>query len=168
MRRLLAIGALALGLVVVGSGEAQARSFRTFMLIPDIPGSSVDEHHDGWIEVVSMSQGLSGVKKSVSCSDMSITKYLDQAGPLLWAAAATGRLFPVIKIEIVRDSGDVSAAVYEISINNARVTSSHTSGSSELPMESVSFSYQSITLQFNTSDPKGGTTDGEPRTITCQ
>lgn len=168
MRRLLAIGAFAFGLVVVGSGEAHARDFRTFMFIPGIPGSSVDDGHKDWIEVLSMSQGVSGVRKSVSCSDMSIMKQLDQAGPLLWAAAATGRMFPEIKIEIVRTSADFSAVVYDIRLTNARVTSSQTSGSSELPMESVSISYQSIKLQFNPSDPKGGTSEGIPQTIECQ
>ena len=42
------------------------------------------------------------------------------------------------------------------------------SGSSELPMESVSFSLDSITLQFNAQDERGVTTPGTPQTISCQ
>ena len=167
MRRLFVIGALAAGLVVVGSGEAHAQQYRTFMFVPGVPGSSVDANHKDWIDVLSMSQGVSGTKKAVTCSDVSIMKYLDQAGPALWAAAAMGQVFPEVRIEVVK-SGVFSGVVYDIRINNARVTSSQTSGSSELPMESVSFSYQSITLTFNPSDPKGGIHQGIPQTIDCK
>jgi type VI protein secretion system component Hcp len=48
------------------------------------------------------------------------------------------------------------------------VTSSQTSGSSELPVESVSFSYQEITLTFNPQDAKGAISPGTPQTIVCQ
>ncbi len=137
------------------------------MFVPGVPGSSVDANHKDWIDVLSMSQGVSGTKKAVTCSDVSIMKYLDQAGPALWAAAAMGQVFPEVRIEVVK-SGVFSGVVYDIRINNARVTSSQTSGSSELPMESVSFSYQSITLTFNPSDPKGGIHQGIPQTIDCK
>jgi len=167
MRRLFVIGALAAGLVVVGSGEAHAQGYRTYMYVPGIPGSAVDENHKDWIEVLSMSQGVMGTKKSVACSDLSIMKYLDQAGPLLWVAAALGQVFPEIRIELVRP-GLSNGVLYDIRINNAKVTSSQTSGSSELPAESVSFSYQSITLTYNIPDAKGALHPGVPQTISCQ
>jgi type VI secretion system secreted protein Hcp len=167
MKKLFAFGALALGLLAVGSTEAYAQQYRTYMLVPGIPGSSVDAQHPDWIEVLSMSQGVSSTKKNVACSDLSIMKVLDQAGPALWAAAAVGQVFPEIRIEVVR-SGETQAVVYDVRLAHAKVTSTQTSGSSELPTESVSFSYRFITLTFNPSDPRGGTTPGVPQTIDCR
>ena len=166
MRRLLMIGALAAGLSAIGTGEAYAQTYRTYMLVPGIAGSSVDARHADWIDVLSMSQGVSTTRRSVACSDVSIMKVLDQAGPALWAAAALRQVFAVVRIEVVRHStGDV---VYDIRINNAKVTSSQTSGSSELPVESVSFSFDSITLTFNSQNSSGVIIPGTPQTISCQ
>jgi type VI secretion system secreted protein Hcp len=163
MRRLFVIGALALGLVAVGSGKAYA-SVRSYMFVLGIPGSATDVDHTDWIEVLSLSQGASTTKKAVTCTDLSIMKNLDQAGPALWAAAAVGQVFQEIRIEVVNNT----AVIYDIRLHQARVTSTNTSGSSELPMESVSFSYQSVTLTFNTQDAKGNITPGVPQTIACQ
>ena len=168
MRRLLMIGALVAGLSAIGTGEAYAQQYRTYMLVPNIPGSSVEENHKNWIEVLSMSQGVSTIKKSVACSDVSIMKVLDQAGPALWAAAAVRQLFNEVRIEVVKGGGDFSSVVYDIRLTNAKVTSTQTSGSSELPVESVSFSYEEITLTFNSQDPRGLIQPGTPQTIICR
>ena len=168
MRRLLTISALLTGLLAIGTGEAYAQQYRTYMWIPNIPGSSVDADHKNWIEVLSMSQGVSTSKKSVACSDVSIMKVLDQAGPALWAAAAVRQLFNEVRIEVVKSGADFSGVVYDIRLTNAKVTSTQTSGSSEWPVESVSFSYEEITLTFNPQDAKGGISPGTPQTITCR
>ena len=167
MRKLIMTGALASALLAVGSGEAHAQQYQTYMYVPGIPGSSTDADHKDWIDVLSMSQGVSSTKKAVACSDVSIMKVLDQAGPALWAAAAVGQVFTEVRIEVVR-GGDFPGVVYDIRISNAKVTSTQTSGSSELPVESVSFSYQSITLTFNAPDGKGVIHPGVPQTIACQ
>lgn len=167
MRRLLMIGALVAGLSAIGTGEAFAQQYETYMWVPGIPGSSVDANHVGWIEVLSMSQGVSSIRRSVACSDVSIMKVLDQAGPALWAAAALRQVFPEVRIEVVR-GGESPGVVYDIRISNAKVTSTQTSGSSELPVESVSFSFDSITLTFNTQAPDGSFQPGTPQTIACQ
>jgi len=168
MRKLVVMGAVTSALLLVGSGQAYAEQYRTYLLVPGIPGSSVDADHKDWIDVLSMSQGVSSTKKSVACSDLSIMKVLDQAGPALWAAAAVGQVFPEVRIELVRGTGNLAPVVYDIRISNARVTSSQTSGSSELPTESVSFSYHSITLTFNPQDDTGMVHPGVPQTIACQ
>ena len=167
MRRLLVMSVLVSGLLAIESGEAYAQQYRTYMLVPGIAGGSVDEGHKDWIEVLSMSQGVSSTRKSVACSDVAIMKVLDQAGPALWAAAAVRQVFPQVRIEVVK-GGEFPGVVYDIRLSNAKVTSTQTSGSSELPMESVSFSYDSITLTFNFQDPKGGIHPGTPQTIVCQ
>jgi type VI secretion system secreted protein Hcp len=165
-KNVLAVASLVLAILAAGSVDAYAE-IRTFMYVPGIPGASTDAQHPEWIDVLSMSQGASAIKKTVACSDFSIMKVLDQAGPALWAAAATAQSFPEIRVEVVR-AGDRPAVIYDIRLNNARVTSIQTSGSSELPMESVSFSFQTLTLTFNREDDKGQIIPGTPQTISCQ
>jgi type VI secretion system Hcp family effector len=94
-------------------------------------------------------------------------KELDRSGPALWAAAAVGQRFSEIHVEVVKAS-DTRLVVYDIQLSNAKVTAINTSGSSELPLESVSFSYQSLTLTFNRLSPTGGIIPGTPQTIACQ
>ena len=59
--------------------------------------------------------------------------------------------------------------VCNIRIKDARVTSSQTSGSSELPIGKrlvlLSVDHASGSIR---QDPKGGTTDGVPQTIECK
>jgi type VI secretion system secreted protein Hcp len=160
------VAALVLAFLAGKTAEAYA-DVRTYMLVPNIPGSSTDAQHDGWIEVWSMSQGASSTRRSVACSDFSVMKTLDQAGPALWGAAAAGQVFPQIRVEVVK-SGEKPIVIYDVRLNNARVTSIQMSGSSEIPMESVSFSYQSLTLTFNQQTDTGAIIPGTPQTINCQ
>jgi type VI secretion system secreted protein Hcp len=160
------VAALVLAFLAGRTGAAYAE-VRTYMLVPNIPGASTDAQHDGWIEVLSMSQGASSTRKSVACSDFSIMKPLDQAGPALWGAAAAGQVFTQIRVEVVK-SAEKPIVIYDVRLNSARVTSIQTSGSSELPMESVSFSYQSLTLTFNQQTETGAIIPGIPQTINCQ
>lgn len=167
MKRLLKMGAFIAVVTAMGTGEAYAQQFRTYMLVPGIAGSSVDVGREGWIDVLSLSQGVSSARRSVACSDVSILKVLDQAGPALWAAAAARQTFSEIRIEVARGA-ETPAVVYDIRLSNARVTSSQTSGSGDQPVEGVSFSYDAVTLTFNTQAPGGGTIPGTPQVITCQ
>jgi type VI protein secretion system component Hcp len=96
----------------------------------------VDADHRDWIDILSMSQGAISTKKSVACSDLSVMKYLDRSGPALWAAAAIGQVFPEMRLEIVKE-GETPVVVYDVRLTSAKVTSISTSGSSELPVESL-------------------------------
>jgi len=163
-QRIVVIGALLLGFLAVGPARADA-AFKTFLFVPGIAGSATEIHHVDWIEVLSMSQGVASTKKAVSCSDVSVMKSLDEAGPALWVAAAMGQVFPELRLHVVNSEG---AIVYDLKFTNGRVTSTQTSGSSELPTESVSFSYQTLTLTFNPQDSTGHVIPGIPQTISCQ
>ena len=82
-----------------------------------------------------MSRGRRHLKKArFSCSDVSVMKSLDEAGPALWVAAAMGQVFPELDLHVVNSEGRRLRPKF----TNGRVTSTQTSGSSELPTESVS------------------------------
>jgi len=132
---------------------AQIRT-QTFALVPGIPGSSTDEHHAGWIEVASLSQGLSTAKKGTAC-DVFLGKQLDIAGPRLWLAAVTGQTFGEIRIEVVK-TGEMPLKFYEVRLQNARVTNISTAGSSGGDFfESVGLTGTSMTLSFYPQKPDG-------------
>jgi hypothetical protein len=89
---------LALGFVAcVGVPPTFAQTTQTFLLVPGIQGSSVDEHHKNWIDVLSLTQTLDGGGKRPQCS-LEVVKALDVAGPLLWGAAVTAQSFDEIQI----------------------------------------------------------------------
>src|SRR5262245_38806011 len=158
------IAALVVAFLAVGFSDAYAQ-FQTFMFVPGIPGDSQDPQHPNWIEIESLQQGASSpTKKTVVCSDVTVTKVLDRSGPLFWAAAAMGQTFTQIHIEIVNPQG----VIYDIRLNNARVTSVGQSSANFLPSEVVAFAFQSLILQFNQQLPSGVIVPGTPQTITCQ
>jgi len=75
----------------------------TFMLVPGIPGESVDEHHANWIDVVGVTQTLiQGERPSVGpqCS-IEVRKHLDISGPLLWFAAVAVQPVDHIQADLV-------------------------------------------------------------------
>jgi hypothetical protein len=73
---------------------------QTFMLVPGIPGSSLDAHHERWIDVSSLRQTWNATAKKHSACEIEIGKGLDVAGPRLWTAAVTSQLFPELRIEV--------------------------------------------------------------------
>ena len=167
MRNRLTVAALVVGLLALGAAEAHAQPLKTFLNVPGIPGDSTDAQHPEWIEVLALTQGGTATRKSIVCSDLQVIKSLDRSGPPLWAAAALGQSFEEIRLEIV--SGvDTRKVVYDVKLGNAKVTSISTSGSSELPIESVSFSYQTLTLTFNRQSSTGAIIPGVPQTIDCR
>ncbi len=74
-------------------------AFRVFLLIPDIPGSSIDENHRGWVEL----SGFGSLQQPGTVSgvvDFSMAKDVDRTTPLLNLACASRRSFAEMRIEI--------------------------------------------------------------------
>jgi type VI secretion system secreted protein Hcp len=135
-----------------------------FLKLDSIQGESVDDNHKDQISVTSFSwggsqttsvagSGGSGAGK-VNLIDLSIMKYLDKATPKLFQAmckgthVATGTLYGV-------KSGADGKPFLQIDFKELFITSIQTSGSSEVPMESVSFSYNEIKIEYFQQDDKG-------------
>ena len=82
-----------------------------FIWFDNVPGESSDAAHKGWIEVSSFSWGASGHSNigsassgggagKVSMHEIVITKPTDRSSPLLRTAAANGRHFNAVKLEM--------------------------------------------------------------------
>lgn len=159
-------------------------AYDAFLKFDGVEGESLDQEHQGWCEVASWSWGASqpGMKMVVgvgagragkaSVSSFSITKRLDKASPELFLRSMSGKVFPKVELEIVRtggsDGGGSRVAPIHIKLTNVLVSSiklGQTLVASDLlpavqepdgiPMESVSFNFAKIEMQYAPMDATG-------------
>jgi len=166
MRKFVFVPLLTLGLAAAATTVASAAT-DTYMLVPGIAGGSLDVRHANWIDVLSLSQGWSGVKKTNSC-DVSIVKDLDIAGPKLWGAAVTGQALGEVRIEVFHSGGEPTK-LYEIRLTNARILNIATSGSSGGGsfVESLTLTSDTATLSYYQQRPDGSIGAPITSTIAC-
>jgi type VI secretion system Hcp family effector len=145
MKSALVTGVFAFGVGLLAGQVASAQTANdAFLLVPGIPGESLDERHARWIEVLSLSQGFSDFPKESNVCDVAIQKRLDKSGPLLFAAAVTGQIFPHVQIDLVKPS--TGQRYYEILLTNARLSSLQSSP--QFLTESLTLIAESITLSY--------------------
>ena len=129
-------------LIASSFGNAFAM-FDSFLKIDGVEGESTDDKHKGQIEIDSFSWGVSnagsmatgGGTGKASFSDFTITKTVDLS---------------------MRKAGGTQMDYYVIHLEDVLVSSYSTSGgSSEAPMESISFNYQKIEFQYIPTNADG-------------
>ena len=165
MKKTLTVCALAIAMSSLGARSAAAQ-IETFMLVPGIPGDSIDERHKDWIDVLSVTQTLEAAGKKKSSCEIQVVKQLDIAGPRLWLAAVTAQIFPEVRVEVIR-SGEDQRRVYAITLANARVSSIATAVSNTF-VETLSLTAETATLTVFQQRPDG--TEGPPvsATVSCK
>jgi type VI secretion system secreted protein Hcp len=135
-----------------------------FLKLDTIQGESVDENFKDQINVMSFSwggsqttsvagSGGSGAGK-VNLADLSIMKYLDKATPKLFQAMCKGTHVATGTLSGVKAGADGKPFI-TIDFKELFITSVQTSGSSEVPMESVSFSYNEIKIEYFQQNEQG-------------
>jgi type VI secretion system secreted protein Hcp len=128
-----------------------------FLKLEGINGESADDKHKNEITVMSFSWGASqatsvsgsggsGAGKA-NLSDLSIMKNYDGASAPLYKALLKGDHITSGVLTAVK-SGANGAPFIQITLSELYVTSIQISGSSEIPMESVSFSYNQIKTEY--------------------
>jgi type VI secretion system secreted protein Hcp len=127
------------------------------MLMNGIPGESTAYGHVGWMDVFSMSHGLSRTfSTNANHQDVSFTKRLDSATPLLYDHVNRGTVIPDVQIEFMRNS-PTFIQFYKMTLTDVQLSSVQTSGeagASELT-ESVSLSYGQIVWSYTQVEPPG-------------
>jgi type VI secretion system Hcp family effector len=145
MKTTAVIGVLAVGIAtILGQAVFAQIGNDAFMLIPGVPGEALDGRYREWIEVQSLSQGFEDLPKGVTPCDLAIQKQFDKSGPLLFAAAITGQIFPQIQIDMVRRGS--RERYYEIVLTNARV--SRINSAPQFLSESLSLIAETIRLSY--------------------
>lgn len=130
----------------------------------DYAGESLDDKHKGQITVLSFSWGASqttsvagsggsGAGKA-SLADLSIMKNYDASSNPLYKALLLGTHIKTGTLYAVKAGGDGDPFM-KIELGELFVTSIQISGSSEVPMESVSFSYNTIKSSYWQQDETG-------------
>jgi type VI secretion system secreted protein Hcp len=135
-----------------------------FLKLDGIDGESLDDKHKNEITVMSFSWGASqttsvsgsggsGAGKA-SLADLSIMKNYDAASAPMYKALLLGTHIKTGVLTAVKSGGDGSPFL-TISLGEIFITSIQISGSSEIPMESVSMSYNTIKTQYGQQDETG-------------
>ncbi len=130
----------------------------------DIKGESVDKEHKDWINLLSVSQGLSRPMRagssgstrqraSVSCGDVIMVKEVDASTPKLIEAICDGTNFPEVKIDLCTSTGaDGRVPYFQWTLTNVRVTDYSVSGATQdgqVPTESFSLNYEEIKWTYD-------------------
>src|SRR5262245_50189711 len=128
-----------------------------FLKLGDVKGESKDSKHEGEIDVLSWSWGVSqtglgamgggsGAGKA-NFQDLNFMHAVDKASPVLMMKCATGEHFADATLTS-RKAGKGQQDYLIVKLKEVFITSVQPSGSSEHPMESVSMSFGHIDLEY--------------------
>jgi type VI secretion system secreted protein Hcp len=84
-----------------------------------------------------------------SLSDVTIMKVLDKTSPLLFDDCVTGNYLKKVDIIYDKPMGDNQEDYFKIHMEDALITSIQLSGSSENPVESISFAFSKVKVSYN-------------------
>jgi type VI protein secretion system component Hcp len=111
-----------------------------------VDGESADHKHEGWIDVLSWSWGMSsdesGKSKLPCVEDLRLTKYLDSATPVWIAAAHSGETSSaIISVEEIGQP-ILTLEVADIKVKELKHT--QRTSSESRPVEEVAFSFSEV------------------------
>ncbi len=133
------------------------KKYEAFMKIDGIPGSSTDDNHWDWIDVIAFNTEFTKSPNQEPCfRGLYVLKALDIASPLLSFHGAIGTAFPSIVLDIKNPSA--SGNFYTITLKDAYITEVRNGESPEgvkIILESVIFSFASIEWKFSKGNPDG-------------
>jgi type VI secretion system secreted protein Hcp len=131
-----------------------------YLVIDGRPGPSTSK--SGAIDILSFSFGASqtaviGAGSSggearagrANVQDLTIMKVLDKVSPLLFDDCVTGNYLKKVDVIYDKPMGDSQEDYFKIHLEDALITSIQLSGSSENPVESVSFAFSKIKVSYN-------------------
>lgn len=145
-----------------------------FCKIDGIAGESTDANHKGEMELMSFSHGVSqprsatvstaggGTAGRCNHTDMTITKSLDSASPVLNQTCCTGKHIASVVITLRRADGDKSVPYMVYKLSEVVISSVSVGGGSDsVPIETVTLNYAKIEWEYTKQDRKGGAGAGK-------
>jgi type VI secretion system secreted protein Hcp len=139
-----------------------------FLELDSIKGESQDENYKDQIQLLSFSWGGSQVTSvagtggsgagKVSLENLHVMKYYDKASTDLFKALVSGTHIKTGTLSAVKAGVPGGKPFLKVSLGELFVTNLSESGSSEIPAESVSFSYNKIKIEYFTQNEQGITT----------
>jgi len=135
-----------------------------YLKLDGISGESSTEGYKDTIQLMSYSWGGSQVTSvagtggsgagKADLSDLSIMKYLDKASTPIFKALVSGTHIKTGTLSAVK-AGANGKPFLKIDFQELFVTSQQISASSEIPTESVSFSYNQIKVEYSQQNEQG-------------
>ena len=152
-------GWLIASLLFIGMNRLVAED--VFLHIPGVDGESQDYGQAGCIEVLAWSwgsthQGSGSGAGASNFEDLSITKWVDTASPILLGKIATGSQFASAQL-IVRKGGSKPVEYYSLKMTNVIVTSLSAGGSVDENRltENISLNFAKVELTYIQLYPNG-------------
>ncbi|MFL5246128.1 MAG: Hcp family type VI secretion system effector [Gemmataceae bacterium] len=146
-------------------------AYDAFLKLDGVTGESQKANHTGEIDLMSFSWGSSNSSSvgtgtgvsvgKVSVSDFSIMKSTDSSSPVLFQKCCDGSVIGTATVTLQRQVGSSATAYLVYTFTNVYVTSVQWSGSGgagDAPMESVSFTFETGTVDYTplNDDGSGG------------
>lgn len=155
---------LLLALLVGALAPLAARAAsQAYLQVEGIPGEAVAPGHEGWVEVLQLTNTLArgpgsgtpdppGVRGSLS-----ILKRVDKASPLLLLAGAAGTVIPGARLDLVTTNGS-ALRFYQLQLSNVVVRALHSTGAALIPesrsLEQCELSFQHIRWSYTELRPR--------------
>ena len=132
--------------------------------------------YEGKIELLSFSHGVAmqvtgdmsnaeRASRRPNHQDMTVTKYLDAASPVLNQGCCTATAYPQVDIIIGRNDGGAVVELMRYTMKNCLISAiSVGGGGGDKPVETVTLNYNQITWKFTSQKPevgKEGNVDGK-------
>jgi type VI secretion system secreted protein Hcp len=138
-----------------------------FLLLDGIKGESTDSKHKGEIDIVSFTFGVSqtgtssvgggGGAGKANYTDISFVKRADKSSPMLMQNCAAGTHIKSALLT-VRKAGGTQQEYYKIKLTDLLVANFQNNGSGhdEVPMESLSLNFSTISFEYYEQLATGG------------
>jgi len=142
-----------------------------FLKLKDVTGEARDKTHKEEIDVLAWSWGMSqsgtmhggggGGGGKVSVQDLSVTKYIDKASPVLMKYCSSGEQFGEAILTVRKAGGKEPLEYLVITITDVIVTSISTGGSGgeDRLTENVSLNFAAVKTEYQ-PQKQDGTADG--------
>ena len=137
-----------------------------FIKIGDLKGESKDKDHGEEIDVLAWSWGLSNSGSAhvgggagagkVNVQDLSFTKWMDKATPVLMKATCDGKHYSEATL-VVRKAGESPVEYLKIKLEEVLITSLSTGGSGgeDRLTENVTLNFAKVSVDYTPQDDKG-------------
>jgi type VI secretion system secreted protein Hcp len=150
-------------------GSTAATHAGVYIKFEGVDGESLDTGHEGWIPILSFSQGMSRTESSDPDSDprlpgtpkfdpITCTKKLDRSSPKLMAMTGRGRLIPTVVVDFTKANpkGLGSVTYMRIELVNVRIGHLRLAGKNSadtVPVENFSLNFEQIKATYFEDDP---------------
>lgn len=143
-----------------------------FLKIDGIEGESQDAQHRAEIDVLAWSWSAFNDGRKACIQDVSVTKYIDKASPILLMNMALGRSYSSATLAISRPGGSISdnfgsTDFLVLEFKNVKLSSLSTGGSGgeDRLTENITLNFEEVEYTYTEQSPDGSQGDVTTGTI---